>query len=203
MPGSLRSAIWGAWLLTTCPAWAGGVLCEPPYYRPADGGPYRELCEAQAAARRFLDRHNLENRTDWEPIGPDQRIVVPACLTPLRATWTVHENEKSVLVTCIRSAAPEIKRKWTLHVHVFGKSLQQNYFIREAAKQFIRRENVRLKSNRIVWNPSDPPMVPKCEVPLAVRWHTKNVKNDVDVICRKAVNTAWGKADWRVTIPVI
>lgn len=202
MQGLLRSAIAGALLPLSAPAWAGGVLCEPPYNFGIRNGPDPVLCAIQAAARHFLDERNAENRTDWEPWGPDYRIWVPPCQVPLRAKWTVDEGEKRVLVTCSRTAPSEVQRKWAISVDVIGQSLQQNRFIREAANEFIRRENAKHKAHWLVWYPPDPPVVPKCAVPLSVQWHAKTSRSDVDVICRKALETAWGKSSWRVKMPV-
>ncbi len=203
MAGLLRTAIGGALLVCSLPAWAGGVLCEPPYNFGLKNGPDTVLCEIQATAKRFLDQHNANNETDWEPFGPDYRIWVPPCQVPLRATWTAADGEKRVLVTCKRTAPSAVERKWAISVDVVGKSLQQNHFILEAARKFIRRENAKHKSHWLAWNPSEPPMVPKCAVPLSVRWHAKNSRSEVDVICREAVETAWGKSSWRVRIPVV
>jgi hypothetical protein len=202
LAGLLRTAIGGALLVCSLPAWAGGVLCEPPYNFGLKNGPDTVLCEIQATAKRFLDQHNANNETDWEPFGPDYRIWVPPCQVPLRATWTAADGKKRVLVTCKRTAPSAVERKWAISVDVVGKSLQQNHFILEAARKFIRRENAKHKSHWLAWTPSEPPMVPKCAVPLSVRWHAKNSKSEVDVICREAVETTWGKSSWRVRIPV-
>jgi hypothetical protein len=203
LTGLLRAAIGAALLSLSLPAWAGGVLCEPPYNFGVKNGPDTVLCEIQATARRFLDHHNAENKTDWEPFGPDYRIWLPPCQVPLRTTWTAAGGERRVLVTCKRTAASEVERKWAISVDVVGKSLQQNHFIRDATDKFIRRENAKHKSHWLVRHPSDPPMVPKCAVPLSIQWHAKNSRDEVDVICRRAVETAWGKSSWRVRIPVV
>ena len=202
MPGLLRTAIGAALLSLSLPAWAGGVLCEPPYNFGLKNGPDTVLCEIQATAGRFLDQYNAKHKTDWQPFGPDYRIWVPPCQVPLRANWTIVEGEKRVLVACKRTAASEVKRKWAIPVDVIGKTLQQNHFIREAARKFIQRENVKYKSHWLVWHPSDPPMVPRCAVPLSVQWHAKSSRRDLDVICHKAVETKWGKPNWRVKMPV-
>jgi len=127
---------------------------------------------------------------------------VPACRLPLRTAWTVHDHEKSVLVSCDKTSAPEYGRKWSLAVRIRGESLQENYFIREAAIRFVRKENSKGTVNWIADYPSGAPMLPKCAVPLAAEWREKGVRPSVTVICRHAVDTEWGEKKWRVKVPV-
>lgn len=201
LPGLLRSAIGGAVLLVALPSWAGGVVCEPPYYRPENGGPERELCAIQAAAKRFLDQQNIRDKTDWRPLGPDIRMMFETCLVPLGATWAIYEARKSVTVSCDRTDPSAYKRTWKAAVDVYSESEQLNYHIHKAASTFVRRENARRKSNRKAGYPANETQVPKCAVPLAVEWRD-GARNSVDVICRQAVQTTWGKGKWRVKIPV-
>ncbi|KQV46484.1 hypothetical protein ASD07_13490 [Duganella sp. Root336D2] len=188
-------------LIISFPAWAGGVICEAPYFRPGDGGPDSELCAIQAAAKRFLDQQNIKNKTDWKPLGPDIRMMFDPCLVPLGATWAMHEARKSVMVSCDRTVASAYERKWTVAVAVSGESVQLNYHIHKAAGAFVLREQTRSKLRWKAGYPSDETMVPKCVVPFAVEWRGGPM-NSVDVICRKAIQTTWGKWNWRVRVPV-
>lgn len=183
-------------LLISAPAWAGGVLCEPPYNFGLKNGPDRVLCEIQATARRFLDQRNAENRTDWQPLGPDYRIWVPPCQVPMQAVWAVYETRKSVMVSCDRTVPSSDQRKWKVAVEVFSENMQPNFAIHKAAGKFVRREPG--------WEagfPAAETMVPRCAAPLAVEWRDGS-RNSVDVICHKAVQTTWGKGSWRVRVPV-
>lgn len=121
MPGHLRTAIGGALLFVSLPAWAGGVLCEPPYNFGLKNGPDKVLCEIQATARRFLDERNAENKTDLRPLGPDYRIWVPPCQVPLSAAWAVNERRKSVMVSCARTIPSAQERKWNVAVSVYSR----------------------------------------------------------------------------------
>ena len=175
------------------------MVCTPT---PQEG-PFRELCEVNAAARRFLDQYNVEHETDWEPLGPDIRIVVSPCAVPLRSAWTIDHAEKSVLVSCRRTNASAYERKWELSVQVVGETLQQHYFIQDAARRFVRQENSKRHAHWIALEPSGAPMVPKCAIPLSVQWQAHNYGQSVYVVCSKAVKTAWGKERWRVKVPVV
>ena len=176
-------------------------MCEPPYYRAEDGGPERELCAIQAAAKRFLDQQNIRDKTDWRPLGPDIRMVFDPCLGPLGATWAIYEARKSVTVSCDRTVPSSHERKWKVAVDVYGESEQLNYHIHKAASAFVRREMARHKSQRKAGYPANEIMMPKCVGPLAVEWRDGS-RSSVDVICRKAVQTTWGKGNWRVRVPV-
>lgn len=201
MPALLRSATVSALLLLSLPAWAGGVICEPPHYRADKGGPYHELCEIQAAASRFLDQQNIRHKTDWQPLGPDIRMVLEPCLVPLRANWAIFQARKSVMVSCGRAGPSTHDRKWKVAVEIFSESMQPNYYIHKAASDFVGRENARRHSKWKAGYPGDETMVPKCVAPLAVEWRD-GARTSVDVICRKATRTTWGKGEWRVKVPV-
>lgn len=201
LPGLFRPAIGFAALLLSLPAWAGGVVCEPPSYRPENSGPERELCAIQAAAKRFLDQQNIRDKTDWKPLGPDIRMMFDPCVAPLGATWAIYGGRKSVMVSCDRAVPSAYERKWKVAVDVYGESEQLNYHLHKAASAFVRRENARRKSNRKAGYPANETQVPKCVIPLAVEWRDRS-RSSVDVICRTAVHTTWGKGFWRVRIPV-
>lgn len=82
------------------------------------------LCEIQATAKRFLDQHNTENKTDLRPLGPDYRIWVPACQVRMKAAWVVSEGRKNVVVSCNRTIASAHERNWKIVVPVYTKSKQ-------------------------------------------------------------------------------
>jgi hypothetical protein len=185
----------GKWalLLVSLPAWAGGVICEPPYSNGTEAGPEPVLCEIQATAKRFLDQHNVRNKTDWKPLGPDLRVWVPPCQLPMRAAWTGSETRRSVMVSCAR--------KWKVDVDVTGESVQLNYDIHKAASEFVRLDYPKRNPSRTAGYPPEATMVAKCTSPLAVKWRDGS-KSSVDVICSKTVHTTWAKANWRVNVPV-
>jgi hypothetical protein len=97
-------------------------------------------------------------------------------------------------------------------------TVQGLYEIREAARAFVERENAARVGTGEAWEAGEPNLkvfVPRCAVPLAVRWHTirwsavaRNGKNGelvphsrrvIAVGCARAV----GRADqWDVHVPV-
>jgi len=111
-------------LLISVAARAGGVICEPPYNFGVQHGPDPVLCEIQATAKRFLDQHNAENKTDLRPLGPDYRIWVPACQVRMKAAWVVSEGRKSVAVSCNRTISSAHERNWKVVVSVYTKGKQ-------------------------------------------------------------------------------
>ena len=76
--------------------------------------------------------------------------------------------------------------------------------IREAARQFIARENA---SRGIHWEALDPNLkifVPRCAVPLSVQWVPKTYglsAPNVAVICSRTVRGGWEK-HWDVFVPI-
>lgn len=188
-------------LLISLPAWAGGVLCEPPYNSGIRNGPDLVLCEIQATAKRFLDQRNAESKTDWRPLGPDYRIWVPPCQVPMKAAWAIYESSKSVMVSCDRTIASAHERKWKVAVSVYGESVQPIYDIHKAADSFVRIGRKKSKPNSQAGYPRDETMLPKCAAPLAVRWSDTS-RSSVDVACSHTVKTAWGTGNWRVKVPV-
>jgi len=76
--------------------------------------------------------------------------------------------------------------------------------IREEARQFIARENL---SRGAHWQALDPNLkifVPRCAIPLTVRWVPKSYglsAPNVAVTCRRTVDGSWEK-HWDVFVPV-
>lgn len=97
------------------------MICEPPYNFGLQHGPDLVLCEIQATARRFLDQRNAENKTNWQPLGPDYRIWVPPCQVPLKAAWAVDEDRRRVMVSCARTIASAHDRKWNVAVDIYAQ----------------------------------------------------------------------------------
>ena len=86
------------------------------------------------------------------------------------------------------------------------------YEIREAAREFITRENARTHGTWEAMEPNLKVLVPRCAVPLTARWgsirwfsntkggepseHSRRV---ISVVCTRAVNSA---QKWDVHVPV-
>jgi hypothetical protein len=77
------------------------------------------------------------------------------------------------------------------------------YEIREAAKEFIRRENIAKKSHWVVGNPDIRVVVWECAVPLVAKWNEADERRGprVAVSCPRTLENAPVKT-WRVRVPV-
>jgi hypothetical protein len=77
------------------------------------------------------------------------------------------------------------------------------YEIREAVKEFIRRENLMRKTQWEVGNPDIRVVVWECAVPLVAKWQTSEPGEEplVAVRCARTLKNPPVK-NWRVRIPV-
>ncbi|MGJ7610076.1 MULTISPECIES: hypothetical protein [unclassified Variovorax] len=84
--------------------------------------------------------------------------------------------------------------------------------IREAAREFVARENAKTQGTWEAMEPNLKVLVPRCAVPLTARWDTirwlSNAKGGelsehsrrvISVVCTRAVNPA---QKWNVHVPV-
>lgn len=86
------------------------------------------------------------------------------------------------------------------------------YEIREAAREFIARENAKTHGTWEAMEPNLKVLVPRCAVPLTARWDTirwlsngkggelsERSRRVISVVCARAVNPA---QKWEVHVPV-
>ena len=117
-------------LLVSCLAWFSAWAHGAPS-TDADAeliyGRYRTtehshgLYEIWQAADAFVADSNRKHKTRLRAIGPDLRIMVPACRLPLTVRWTPRahgERGTGVNVYCTRSVDPR-QRQWDIFVPVY------------------------------------------------------------------------------------
>lgn len=86
------------------------------------------------------------------------------------------------------------------------------YDIREAAREFVARENAETQGTWEAMEPNLKVLVPRCAVPLTARWDTirwlsnarggklsEHSRRVISVVCARAVNPA---QKWDVHVPV-
>lgn len=80
------------------------------------------------------------------------------------------------------------------------------YEIREEARKFISNQNSTNHTKWVVLDPNYKIIVPRCLVPLKVKWAPKSYglsQKSVLVYCTKSISTNNELKEWDVTVPVI
>jgi hypothetical protein len=125
--------------------------------------------------------------------------------------WTPSGSSRAVasggfiLIFSLAGAAEPDVRLDSLVRYRTNASAHGLYEIREAARAFLAREGAKKK---IDYKPMDPSMqivVPRCLVPLTVRWARKSLYHDgpgVDVLCKRSIEKKHDHS-WDVFVPML